>query len=160
MEETYLSFIICNEFFAVNVAKVLEVLQKEHITKVPNAPEHIKGIINFRGEIVPVFESRGKFNLPERQPDEPNAIVILDLSNENEIFRIGAIVDRVKDVIAINQKDIKPVPTMSSEFNGDYLHGIYKLKDDFILLLNVDKVFSESELEVIKQETIGQESLH
>ena len=142
MTNTFLSFTICGEMFAVNVGKVLEVLQKQHITTVPNAPDYIRGLINFRGEVVPVFESRKKFCLPERDEKQPFVIIVLDLSKGEDIFRIGAIVDRVKDVINIDDTEIKPVPAMSSEFNSDFLSGIFKLRDNFILLLDVERVFT------------------
>ena len=154
MTSTYLSFTVCDELFAVNVINVLEVLQKQHITHVPNAPNHIKGIINFRGEVVPVFESRAKFNLTPRPDEASYVIIVLDLSNDSDIFRIGAIVDRVRDVIIIDEADIKPVPTMSKDFNTELFHGIFKLKENFILLLNVEKVFSDDALCEIK--TINQ----
>jgi purine-binding chemotaxis protein CheW len=160
MKKTYLSFIVGDELYAVNVLEVLEVLEKQSITRVPNAPKYIKGIINFRGEIVPTFESRSKFNLPERNEDASYVIIVLDLSKNNEVFRIGAIVDRVKDVLEIDDDDIKTVPTMSKEFNTEFLQGIYKLKDNFILLLDVEKVFTGEELQSIKESntTIEQEN--
>lgn len=151
MTNTYLSFIVCDELFAVNVSKVLEVLQKQHITHVPNAPNYIRGIINFRGEVVPVFESRIKFNLPDRNDEATFVVIVLDLSKEGEVFRIGAIVDRVKDVISIEESDIKPVPVMSKEFNTDFLYGIFKLNNDFIMLLDVEKVFTGDELLGLKE---------
>jgi purine-binding chemotaxis protein CheW len=150
MNNTYLSFIVCGELFAVNVSKVLEVLQEQNITKVPNAPNYIKGIINFRGEVVPVFESRNKFNLTERRNDESFVIIVLDLSSENDVFRIGAIVDKVKDVISISDEEIKPVPAMSKDFNTDFLNGIFKQDDKFIMMLNVEKVFNNDEFNAIK----------
>ncbi len=150
MTSTYLSFIVCDELFAVNVAKVLEVLQKQRITHVPNAPEYIKGIINFRGEVVPVFESRTKFNLPARPNDDAYVVIVFDLSKGADVFRIGTVVDRVKDVISIDDTEIKPVPPMSKDFNTDFLQGIYKQQADFIMLLNVEKVFTGDELVAIK----------
>jgi purine-binding chemotaxis protein CheW len=151
MSNTYLSFIVCSELFAVNVTKVLEVLQQQNVTKVPNAPNYIKGIINFRGEVVPVFESRAKFNLTEREISEPFVIIVLDLSAENDVFRIGAIVDKVQDVISIPDEEIKPVPAMSKDFNTEFLQGIFKLEDTFIMLLDVEKVFTGTELNKIKE---------
>jgi purine-binding chemotaxis protein CheW len=151
MKNTYLSFIVGKELYAVNVNKVLEVLEMQRITSVPNAPEYVMGIINFRGEIVPVFETRIKFNIEQRTDSDSYVIVVFDLSKENEILRIGAIVDRVKDVIEINDDDIKPVPTMSKDFNAEFLHGIFKLKNDFILLLNVEKIFTGNELVVLQE---------
>lgn len=150
MTNTYLSFTVCDELFAVNVINVLEVLQKQHITHVPNAPNHIKGIINFRGDVVPVFESRAKFNLAPRPEEASYVIIVLDLSNEGDIFRIGTIVDRVRDVIIIDEADIKPVPVMSKDFNTELFHGIFKLNESFILLLNAEKVFSNEVLNEIK----------
>jgi purine-binding chemotaxis protein CheW len=150
MVNTYLSFIVCNELFALNVTKVLEVLQKQHITKVPNAPDYIKGIFNFRGEVVPAFESRVKFNLPQREEDASHVIIVLDIAGSGDNMRIGAIVDKVKDVINIDDSEIKPVPTMSKDFNSDYLQGIYKLNNEFVMLLNSDKIFSTVELEQIQ----------
>jgi purine-binding chemotaxis protein CheW len=152
MINTYLSFLICDEFFAVNVSKVLEVLQKQRVTRVPNAPKYITGIINFRGEVVPIFESRLKFNQSERSINAPYVIIVFDFSIGADIFRIGAIVDKVKDVINIDDQEIKPVPVMSKNFNAEFLQGIYKMKDDFILMLDVEKVFTGEEIALIKQE--------
>lgn len=159
MAQTYLSFIVCEELFAVNVKKVLEVLQKQRITHVPNAPVEIKGIINFRGDVVPVFESRTKFDLPERNEDELFVIIVLDLSQGNDVFRIGAIVDKVKDVISIEDNDIKPIPAMSKDFNAQFLQGIFKLNDDFIMLLDVDKVFTNEELSAIRETNVEEEAI-
>jgi purine-binding chemotaxis protein CheW len=151
MISTYLSFVICGDPYAVNVSKVLEVLQEEHITSVPNSPAYIRGIINFRGEVVPVFETRVRFNLPARNSEDAYNVIVLDVSEGADMFRLGAIVDKVKDVISIDDADIKPVPSMSKEFNTDFLQGIYKLQNEFILLLNVEKVFSGTELKAIKE---------
>ncbi len=149
MKNTYLSFIIGDELYAVNVSKVLEVLEKQNISRVPNAPHYIKGIVNFRGDIVPVFETRDKFNLPSRKENDTYVIIVLDLSEHTEAFRIGAIVDRVKDVLEIDETEIKPVPTMSKDFNSQFLQGIYKLNNNFILLLDVEKVFTTEEIDAM-----------
>jgi purine-binding chemotaxis protein CheW len=146
MNQVYLSFNIGEELFAINVQKVLEVLQRQDITPVPNAPFFIMGIINFRGEVVPVFDTRVKFNLKGETSNDSFAIVVLDLVKNNEPFQIGAIVDKVKDVIAINDDDIKPVPPMDSSFSTEFLSGIVRMDERFILLINVDKVFTESEI--------------
>jgi purine-binding chemotaxis protein CheW len=147
MSQVYLSFLICNELFAVSVFKVLEVLQKQTITNVPNAPEYISGIINFRGEVVPVFDTRVKFNRKSRNENDPFVIIVLDLANENEsLLRIGAIVDSVRDVITFSNTDIKPMPPMDNKFDTSFINGVVKLNDHFILLLNIDKMFTNSEV--------------
>jgi purine-binding chemotaxis protein CheW len=158
MINTYLSFVVCDELFAVNVVNVLEVLQKQRITKVPNAPTFIKGIINFRGEIVPVFESRVKFSLPDREENHSYVVIVLDFTSGSDVFRIGAIVDKVKDVINIDDTEIKSVPKMTEKFKTDFLKGIFKLKEDFILLLDVEKVFTGEEQIAIKEANKLEES--
>lgn len=150
MTSTYLSFTIFDELYAIPVEKVLEVLEKQEFTKVPNAPPVIKGILNFRGNAVPLYETRTKFNLPARSEDENLVIVIIDLRVENDSYHVGAIVDKVQDVITLEEKDIKPVPPMSKEFNAEFLKGIAKSDNNFILLIDVDKIFSSSEIKEIK----------
>jgi len=147
MNEVYLSFLICNELFAISVLKVLEVLQKQVITKVPNAPGFIMGIFNFRGEVVPVFDTRIRFNQEPRKENDPFVIIILDLAKNDESFiRIGAVVDSVRDVIIFNEGDIKPLPPMTREFDTSFINGVVKRNENFILLLNIDKMFSDSEV--------------
>jgi purine-binding chemotaxis protein CheW len=158
MSQVFLSFNIGNELFAINVLKVLEVLQKQTITPVPNAPAYILGIINFRGDVVPVFNTRQKFNLKLLDESQSFAVVVLDLVKNNEPFRIGATVDKVKDVITINDDEIKPVPPMSSSFNSEFLSGIVRRDDQFILLIDVDRVFTQSELQTISQSTENEEA--
>lgn len=153
MNQVYLSFNIGEELFAINVLKVLEVLQKQDITPVPNAPYYIMGIINFRGDVVPVFDTRVKFNLKSVNTTESFAIAVLDLVKNGEPFRIGAIVDRVRDVITINDSDVKAVPPMDSSFNTEFLSGIVRMDDRFIMLINVDKVFTENEIKVVAEIT-------
>lgn len=144
---TFLSFVIDNEYFAVNVIKVLEVLQKQKITRVPNVTNDIKGVTNFRGEIIPVFETRTRFGLPDRAVDEKYVIIVLEITISNNKSVIGAIADKVKDVISFTDNEILAVPKLKSKFQEGILSGIYKLNNDYILLLEVDKLFSEEELQ-------------
>jgi purine-binding chemotaxis protein CheW len=149
MSQVYLSFGIGNEYFAINVLKVLEVLQKQDITPVPNAPGYIMGIINFRGEAVPVLDTRIKFNLISQNENNSFAIVVLDLVKNNDPFRIGATVDKVSDVITVSDSDIKPVPPMTSTFNAKFLNGVVRTNDRFLLLIDIDKVFMQSAMDNI-----------
>jgi purine-binding chemotaxis protein CheW len=153
MNQVYLSFHISDELFGINVLKVLEVLQKQTITEVPNSPYYITGIINFRGEVVPVFDTRIRLNLSPREEKDLFVIAVLDLVKNEEPFRIGAIVDRVRDVITINDDEIKPVPPMGSKFSVEFLKGIVRQDDQFILLIDVDRVFVSQEID--KNVTIG-----
>lgn len=150
MTSTYLAFTISGELYAVQVEKVLEVLEKQDYTKVPNAPPVIKGILNFRGNAIPLYETRTKFNLPVRGEDDNFVIMVIDLVVENESFHIGAIVDKVQDVISLDDNEIKAVPPMSKEFNAEFLNGIAYRDNQFILLINVDKIFTSIEIKEIK----------
>ena len=138
-KDTYLSFSIANELYAVMVGKVLEVLQTQSISSVPNAPEYIQGVMNFRGEIIPVFKTRTKFCLPKRDDNQKYVIIVLEVEQDGEKVILGAIADNVKDVITITDKDIKPIPQIQGDLKADFLQGIAKIDDQFILLLDVDE---------------------
>jgi Chemotaxis signal transduction protein len=156
MNQVYLSFLICNELFAISVLKVLEVLQKQTITNVPNAPEYILGIINFRGEVVPVFDTRLRFGREARSANESFVIIVLDLENtDGTSMRIGAVVDSVSDVITFSEDDIKPLPPMDNKFDTSFINGVVKLNERFILLLNIDKMFSNREVKDFSEMTQG-----
>ena len=149
-KKVFLSFRLGKETFAVSVKKVLEVLQKQHITEVPDVPSYIRGVINFRGDILPVCDARLKFNIGVHNGDDKYVIIVLDLENNNQRLRIGAIADGVKDVISIEESDIKPVPEMGLKYNADFLIGMIKSGDSFIMILNVDKVFTSEEVDFLK----------
>ncbi len=147
-KKSYLSFLLYKEIFAIDVINVLEVLEKQTITFVPDTPEYIVGVVNFRGEILPVIESRLKFNMPVRQ-EAKYVIVVLDLILNGKKQLIGAIVDSVVDVIEISDNEIQDVPEMGSNYQAEYIKGMLKTKNSFTMILNIHKVFSKHESESI-----------
>ncbi len=148
-KHTFLSFRLGKEYFALSVKKVLEVLQEQKITEVPQTPEYIKGIINFRGEILPVIDTRLKFNMSERDKSEEYVIIVLDLVINDQNIVLGAIADGVKDVFEVLEKDIKAAPEFGNNYNNDFLDGMIKVDDRFIMILSIDKVFSVEELTIL-----------
>lgn len=148
-KDTCLSFKLGNELFAVSVSKVLEVLQKQKITLVPDTPDYILGVINFRGEIVPVADSRIKFHMPQRTDTDKYVIIVMELESGEEKMVIGVTADSVMDVMNIDTKEIKPVPNMGSNLNTSYIAGMITVNERFIMILDVDKVFSTSEINEI-----------
>jgi len=145
--ETYLTFLIGHEYFAVHVSMVLEVLQKQNITTIPKTPAHILGIINFRGDIVPVIDLRSKFNLNSNKISEKYIVIVFEIPTEEGIKNIiSAKADAVKDVIQINPKEIKQVPELGLNFNSQFINGAIKRDDIFILLLDIEKVFNTNDL--------------
>jgi purine-binding chemotaxis protein CheW len=147
-KSSYLSFLLYKEIFAINVENVLEVLEKQSITYVPDTPDYIVGVVNFRGEILPVLESRLKFNMPARQEDK-YVIVVLDLVLNGKKQLIGAIVDSVVDVIEIGDNELQEIPEMGSGYRVDYIKGMLKSDKGFIMILNIHEVFSNHETDIL-----------
>jgi len=148
-KQAYLSFRLNKELFAVNAFKVLEVLEQQYITEIPQTPAYVLGVINFRGEILPVFDTRRKFNMPARDEKQKFVIVVLDLTINDQKVLIGTTADGVKDVIEIDDKEIKEVPEVGSSFNTEFLDGILYRDNGFIMMLNVDKVYAEENVELM-----------
>ncbi len=146
---TFLSFRLGEEIFAVNVSKVLEVLEIQKITQIPRMPRYMRGVISFRGEVLPVIDTRLKFRMPHKEDTSKTVIIVLELKPQDKTVMLGAIADAVKDVILINDGEIKPVPSINSHYNAEFLLGMYKTDEGFIMILDVDKVFSIAEIDMV-----------
>lgn len=157
-KQTLLTFLLGQEYFAVHVTKVLEVLEKQNITKVPQTPAHILGIINFRGEILPVIDTRQKFNLPVLEEYDKHFVIVFDLSTDSRNLIVAGTADAVKDVIEILPSDIKPVPEMGIGYDARYISGVVRQNNDFIMLLDIDKVFALSDAEMVEVLAIADET--
>lgn len=148
---SYLSFKIGNELFAVNVAKVIEILEWAQVTRVPQAPAFMRGVINLRGSVLPVIDTRLKFGF-EVAPETVNTcIIVLEVEIENENVRLGAMADAVQEVLELGPQDIAQPPRIGSKYQVDYISGMVRAHEQFIMVLDVDKVFSSDELSVIQQ---------
>jgi purine-binding chemotaxis protein CheW len=148
-KNTFLSFRIGKETFAVSVQKALEVLEKQYITVVPNVPDYVEGVINFRGKIIPVIDGRLKFNLPKRQEGEKYVVIVFDLLVNDKKMVIGAMADSVHDVIAFDEDNILAVPELGFNYNAEFILGMLKNKESFTMILDIDKVFSAEEFQII-----------
>lgn len=154
-KETYLTYVLGQELFAVNVKNVLEVLEQQQITRVPKSPDHILGIINFRGEILPVVSTHLKFGFTDSEPSLKTYVIVYDLAREEGHYLVAATADGVKDVIEVLPDEIKPVPEMGVQFDARFLQGAIIRHDRFVLLVNPDKLFSTKDIEInINQQTI------
>lgn len=144
---SYLSFKLGDEVFAANVSKVLNILEMTNITKVPKAPPYMKGVINLRGTVLPLIDTRIKFGLSPTEFTPNTCILVLDIKIENEGIQIGSLVDSVQEVMEIEPHQILPPPNIGSKFHSEFITGMYKVgEDQFIMILDVDKVFSSDEL--------------
>jgi purine-binding chemotaxis protein CheW len=151
-KNAFLSFKIGKETFAVSVHKALEVLEKQYITEVPNVPVYIEGVINFRGNIIPVIDTRIKFNLPKRENTEKYVVIVFDLFIDNKKMLIGAIADSVHDVIAIDEANILAVPELGFNYNSEFILGMLKNESSYTMILDIDRVFSVDEVNIMKQQ--------
>ncbi len=153
-KESYLLFRLVDELFAVSVHKVLEIIEtgEEHsITHLPKAPDAITGVVNFRGNVIPVVNTRIKFDLEDYNENEKFVIIVLSLKINNQEQIIGAQSDKVVDVIEIVEEEIKPVPEVSQSYNSDYINGVIHRNGKFIMLLNLENVMTTQEIIELKK---------
>ncbi|MBQ4408367.1 MAG: chemotaxis protein CheW [Bacteroidales bacterium] len=144
---SYISFVLGEEYFAINVTQVLNILQLVQITKVPTAPEYMKGVINLRGTVLPIIDIRIKFGMPPIEYKRDTVILVLNVDIDGETVNAGILVDAVKEVFEINTEEILPPPGIGSKYKSKFIDGVYKMSDDrFVMLLDIDKVFSTDEL--------------
>lgn len=151
---SYLSFNLGDELYAANVAEVISILEMQHITKVPKAPNYLKGVINLRGNVLPVIDTRIKFEMEDTEITKNTCILVLEVTIENEKIYIGALVDFVKEVLEISENQILPPPNIGSKFKSEFIYGVYKNNEDFIMLVDLEKLFSIESLDELKIEEI------
>ena len=144
---SYLSFKLGDETFAANVSKVLNILEMTKITKVPKAPDYMKGVINLRGTVLPLVDTRIKFGLTATEFTANTCILVLDIQIGDESLQVGGLVDAVQEVLEIEPHQILPAPNIGSKYHSDFIVGMYKATEEqFIMILDMDKVFSVEEL--------------
>ncbi len=145
----YFTFRIGTELFAVNIGQITKILGMTEITKVPNSPNYFKGIINLFGEVLPVFDGRLKFGFPEINFTRNTCILILVFEIDHQPVSAGIIVDAVEKVIVFESGQIKPAPLVGKGFNAEFIHGIATMNSEFVIILNLEKIFSEEEIKLI-----------
>lgn len=150
--QTYLSFKLSEEVFAINVSKVINILEMSNITRIPKSPEYMKGVINLRGTVLPVVDLRLKFGLPEIEATVDTSIIVLSIDLSNEQVLIGVLVDAVKEVLELKNKEIAPSPTIGAKYNSGFIEGMWHIGDKFIMILDIDKVFSTDEVIDFKEQ--------
>lgn len=150
---SYLTFHLGAELFAANVNKVLSILEMTNITQVPKAPGYMKGVINLRGAVLPVVDTRLKFGMPAVEASTNTCILVMEVDINNEPVKLGAIVDSVQEVIEINADDIKPPPSIGSKYKSEFIEGISVVNELFVMMLNMDMVFSRDELSMLAELT-------
>jgi purine-binding chemotaxis protein CheW len=141
----YLTFRLDREVFAVDVAKVREILDFTPATKVPATPDFMRGIINVRGNVVPVVDMRLKFGMSATEKTVDTCIVIMEMASNEDITVMGALVDSVQEVFELEASMIEPPPKMGTGYRVEFIKGIGKHNDELIMILDIDRVFSTDE---------------
>ncbi len=150
---SFLSFKLGDEEFAAHVGKVLNILEMTKITEVPRAPEYMKGVINLRGTVLPVIDTRIKFGMPATAYTTNTCIIVLDIDMDGESIHVGALVDSVQAVLEFNSTDIMPAPSIGSKYRSEFIEGVVNVDNKFIMILNMDAVFSSDELSKMHDKT-------
>jgi purine-binding chemotaxis protein CheW len=138
----YLTFALAQEEYGVPVLKVREIIKMMDITGVPQVPEHVKGVINLRGKVIPIVDLRLKFGLPRAEYSDRACIIVVEVDVAGRRLMLGVIVDHVSEVLNIASEEIEPLPEIGQRIDGDYLRGVAKIKGTVKLLLELDKVLS------------------
>jgi len=145
----YLTFELDREIFALDVATVREILDSPTITKIPQTPEYMRGVINLRGSVVPVIDLRLKFGMPEAQQTVNTCIIVVEIALEGEVVILGALADSVQEVLDLEPEQIEPAPRIGTKLNTQFIKGIGKHNEQFIMILDIDRVFNNLELEEV-----------
>ena len=143
----FLAFTLGSEEYGIDILKVQEIRGYEAVTRIANAPEFIKGVINLRGIIIPVVDMRIKFNLGEPVYDQFTVVVILNINGRV----VGMVVDSVSDVTTLAPEQVKPAPEMGTAFSSDYLIGLGTIDERMLILVNIDKLMSSAEMGLMEQ---------
>lgn len=153
IEETIqcLTFMLGEEVFAVDVAKVREILDFTTVTKVPQTPEFMRGVINLRGSVVPVVDMRMKFGMTATDKTVNTCIIVMEIALDEEIAVVGALADSVQEVLELEPDRIEPAPRIGNRLNTDFIEGMGKRNDKFVMILNIDRVFTSEELDSVRE---------
>ncbi|HEX4037862.1 MAG TPA: chemotaxis protein CheW [Acidobacteriaceae bacterium] len=146
----YLTFRLGQETFAINVAKVREVLDLTNITAIPRTPDFMRGVINLRGTVVPVVDLRLCFEMTKTESTRNTCIVVVEVMLDNESTIIGALADSVEEVIDLEPEQIEPAPRIGTQIRTDFIRGMGKRDAQFIMILDIDRVFSVEELAALQ----------
>jgi len=146
----YLTFKLGNEIFGIDVAKVREVLDLTTITAIPRTPDFMSGVINLRGSVVPVVDLRLCFQMSKTDRTRNTCIVVVEVLLDGESTVIGALADSVEEVIDLEPDQIQPAPRIGNQIRTDFIKGMGKRESQFIMILDIDRVFSAEELSAVR----------
>jgi purine-binding chemotaxis protein CheW len=141
----YLAFTLGQEEYGIDIQKVSEIRSYETPTRIANAPEFVRGVVNLRGIIVPIVDMRVKFKLGTPSYDQFTVVIILNIANRV----VGMVVDRVSDVTTLTPEQIKPAPEIGSSMNTDYIVGLGTIEERMLILVDIDRLMGSPEMGLV-----------
>lgn len=147
----FLTFSLADEEYGIGILKVKEIIGMMDVTDVPRTPVFVKGVINLRGSVIPVIDLRLKFGLDEVQATERTCIIVVEISSGDGVIQTGIIVDSVSEVLNIRAEDIENAPSFGAAVDTEYILGMAKMDGQVKILLEIDKVLSQSEAKNLGQ---------
>jgi purine-binding chemotaxis protein CheW len=150
-EGKYLTFALGSEEYGLEILKVREIIGYMDITAVPQTPSYVKGIVNLRGQVIPVVDLRAKFGMDTAQVTEETCIIVVEIHQNGRKLSTGIVVDHVQEVLDVDGENIEEAPQFGSSVNTDFILGIGKVGESVKILLDIDKVLGSTELEGIGQ---------
>lgn len=145
----YLTFHLDVELFAVDIATVREIINETNITKIPQMPDYLRGVISIRGNAVPVVDLRLKFGMPRTEFGTDTCVIITEVLIAGSRSVVGILADSVQEVLEIKSEDIKPTPTLGMAIDTRFIKGMSRQDDKFIIILDTDTIFLSSDAEVL-----------
>lgn len=145
----YLTFLLADEEYGVEILKVQEIIQMQKVTPVPGAPDFIRGVINLRGKVIPVVELRKKFSMNDHTDTEKTAIVVMMIEKADHTVTMGIIIDDVKEVLDVSADSIEKTPSLGGNVDTGFIMGICKANNNVKMLLDINKVLTTDELNTL-----------
>jgi len=150
-EGKYLTFSLAEEEYGIGILKIKEIIGMMPVTPVPQTPDHVKGVINLRGKVIPVIDLRLRFGMESIEYDERTCIIVVEITGQAGTVQIGIVVDSVSEVLNIKGEDVEETPTFGTKLNTDYILGMAKMGGGVKILLDIDKVLSSEEIAVLEK---------
>lgn len=149
--QQYVTFSLGDELFGVEVSRTREILSLTPVTKVPQTPEYLLGVINLRGQVVPVVDMRLKLGLSAGADTEDTCIIVVDVQVDGEVITVGALADAVREVSEIHADQIEPPPRLGTRLNTEFIKGMGKVDEQFLILLEIDRIFNSDEIAIVQE---------
>lgn len=149
-ERKYLTFQLAGEEYGIGILKIKEIIGMMPITPIPQAPDFVKGVVNLRGMVIPVIDLRLRFGMGNAEQNARTCIIVVEIEADLGNIVIGVVVDAVSEVMNIKNEDIEETPNLGGSLNTDFIMGMAKMDGGVKILLDIDRVFKESEIKLLE----------